>query len=125
TGEMYSLSPEEHLAVVKATLDEAEGKVPVLTGVGFNYPIAIQQAKNAAKAGVDGILALPPYFPHADEQGLFDYYKAIGNACKRPFCHSNVIDENRIVVSPAVYIIRHRELLIFASRKYVIEHTLH
>jgi 5-dehydro-4-deoxyglucarate dehydratase len=82
TGEMYSLSPEEHLAVVKATLDEVNGKVPVLTGVGFNYPIAIQQAKNAAKAGVDGILALPPYFPHADEQGLFDYYKAIGAATK-------------------------------------------
>jgi 5-dehydro-4-deoxyglucarate dehydratase len=79
---MYSLSPEEHLAVVKATLDEVGGKVPVLTGVGFNYPIAIQQAKNAAKAGVDGILALPPYFPHADEQGLFDYYKAIGAATK-------------------------------------------
>ena len=41
TGELYSLSPEEHLAVVKATLDEVDGKIPVLTGVGFNYPIAI------------------------------------------------------------------------------------
>jgi 5-dehydro-4-deoxyglucarate dehydratase len=82
TGEMYSLSPEEHLAVVKATLDEVDGKVPVLTGVGFNYPIAIQQTKNAAKAGVDGILALPPYFPGADEEGLFDYYRAIGSATK-------------------------------------------
>ncbi len=82
TGELYSLSPEEHLAVVKATLDEVNGQVPVLTGVGFNHPIALQLAKQSAKAGVDGILALPPYFPHADEQGLFDYYKAIGAATK-------------------------------------------
>lgn len=82
TGELYSLSPEEHLAVVKATLEEVDGKVPVLTGVGFNYPIAIQLAKQSAKAGVDGIIALPPYFPHSDEQGLFDYYKAIGAATK-------------------------------------------
>ncbi len=82
TGELYSLSPEEHLAVVKATVEEVDGKMPVLTGVGFNYPIAIQLAKNAAKAGVDGILALPPYFPGADEEGLFDYYQAIGNATK-------------------------------------------
>src|ERR1051325_1585865 len=82
TGEMYSLSPEEHLAVVKATVDEVGGKLPVLTGAGFNFPIAIQLAKNAAKAGVDGILALPPYFPGADDQGLFDYYKAIGGATK-------------------------------------------
>src|ERR1041385_7356924 len=82
TGEMYSLSPEEHLAVVKATVEEVDGKVPVLTGVGFNYPIAIELAKQSAKAGVDGILALPPYFPGADDQGLFDYYKAIGGATK-------------------------------------------
>ncbi len=82
TGEMYSLAPEEHLAVVQATVEEVAGKIPVLTGVGFNYPIAIQMAKQAAKAGVDGILALPPYFPGADEAGLFDYYKAIGDATK-------------------------------------------
>ena len=63
TGELYSLSPEEHLAVVKATVDEAAGRVPVLTGVGFNYPLALQLAKQSARAGVDGILALPPYFP--------------------------------------------------------------
>jgi len=82
TGEMYSLSPEEHLAVVKATVKEVDGKVPVLTGVGFNYPLAIQLAKQSAKAGAAGILALPPYFPGADEQGLFEYYKAIGGATK-------------------------------------------
>ena len=82
TGELYSLSPEEHLAVVKATVNEVAGKLPVLTGVGFNYPIAIHLAKNAAKAGVDGILALPPYFPNADEEGLLAYYQAIGEATK-------------------------------------------
>ena len=82
TGELYSLTPEEHAAVVKATLREVAGKVPVLTGVGFNFPIAVQIAKQSAKAGVDGILALPPYFPGADEEGLFDYYQAIANATK-------------------------------------------
>jgi 5-dehydro-4-deoxyglucarate dehydratase len=85
TGELYSLSPEEHLAVVKATVDEVDGQVPVLTGVGFNYPLARQLARQSAKAGVDGILALPPYFPGADEQGLFDYYRAIGEATKLGF----------------------------------------
>lgn len=82
TGEMYSLSPEEHLEVVKATVEEVNGRVPVLTGVGFNYPIALQLTKQSVAAGVDGILALPPYFPHADEASLADYYKAIGKATK-------------------------------------------
>ncbi len=82
TGEMYSLSPEEHLAVVKTTVQEVDGQMPVLAGVGFNHPLAIQLAKQSARAGADGILALPPYFPNADEEGLFDYYKAIGDATK-------------------------------------------
>jgi 5-dehydro-4-deoxyglucarate dehydratase len=82
TGEMYSLSPEEHLRVVQATVKEVDGKVPVLTGTGFNHPLAVQIARQSAKAGVDGILALPPYYPGADDQGLFDYYAAIGRATK-------------------------------------------
>lgn len=40
TGELHSLSPAEHRAVVKATAEEANGKVPVLAGAGFNPPIA-------------------------------------------------------------------------------------
>lgn len=82
TGEMYSLTPEEHLAVVKTTVKEVDGRVPVLTGTGFNHPLAVRIARQSAKAGVDGILALPPYFPQADEQGLADYYAAIGEATK-------------------------------------------
>src|SRR6185369_9061991 len=42
TGEIHSLSPEEHLAVVKATIEEVAGRVPVLTGTGFNPPIAAE-----------------------------------------------------------------------------------
>src|ERR1700757_652529 len=45
TGEIHCLSPEEHLAVVKATIEEVKGRVPVLTGVGFNLAIAADIAK--------------------------------------------------------------------------------
>ncbi|MEW6303329.1 MAG: 5-dehydro-4-deoxyglucarate dehydratase [Verrucomicrobiota bacterium] len=82
TGEMYSLTPEEHLEVVKATVAEVKGKVPVIAGTGFNYPLSIRIAKQSADAGADGILALPPYYPNADEEALLEYYKAIGKATK-------------------------------------------
>ena len=39
------------------------GKVPVIAGVGGSLPIALAMAKQAAAAGADGILALPPYYP--------------------------------------------------------------
>src|SRR5271170_1578210 len=50
TGEIHSLSPGEHLAVAKTTLEEVEGQVPVLTGTGFNPPIGAELAKQAAAA---------------------------------------------------------------------------
>src|SRR5271156_6566320 len=80
TGEIHSLSPAEHLAVVKITIEEVKGKVPVLTGTGFNPPIAAELAKQAAAAGVNGILAFPPYYPSMDDEGIIAYYKGIAEA---------------------------------------------
>jgi len=73
TGEIHSLSPAEHLAVVKTTVEEVNGKVPVLTGTGFNPPIAAELARQAAVAGVNGILAFPPYYPSQDDEGIIAY----------------------------------------------------
>jgi 5-dehydro-4-deoxyglucarate dehydratase len=80
TGELYSLSPAEHLAVVKATVDEVSGRVPVLAAVGFNPTIAVELAGQAAKAGASGLLAFPPYYPSPDDEGLVAYYRAIAEA---------------------------------------------
>jgi 5-dehydro-4-deoxyglucarate dehydratase len=80
TGEIHSLSPEEHLAVVKATVEEVAGRAPVLTGVGFNPQIAADLARNAAAAGANGILAFPPYYPSMDDEGIVGYYRAIAAA---------------------------------------------
>jgi 5-dehydro-4-deoxyglucarate dehydratase len=80
TGEVYSLTPDEHRQVVEATTAVFRGKVPVIAGVGFNLPIAVGLARQAAAAGADGILALPPYYPGAADDGLLEYYRAIGAA---------------------------------------------
>jgi 5-dehydro-4-deoxyglucarate dehydratase len=80
TGELYSLSPAEHLAVVRATVEEAQGRVPVLAGTGFNPTLAVELARASAGAGADGILAFPPYYPAPDEEGIVAYYRAIAEA---------------------------------------------
>jgi 5-dehydro-4-deoxyglucarate dehydratase len=80
TGEIHCLSPAEHLAVVKATVEEVQGRVPVLTGVGFNLAMATDLAKQSSVAGVAGILAFPPYYPNPDEEGILAYYQGIANA---------------------------------------------
>lgn len=80
TGELYSLAPHEQLQVVKTTVEEAGGRIPVIAGVGFNHQLAVELAKRSAAAGASGILAFPPYYPNADDEGLFEYYRAIGAA---------------------------------------------
>jgi len=84
TGEMYSLTPSEHLEVVRAVVEETEGRVPVISGTGFNRVIAMGLARHAECIGADAILALPPYYPNSDDCGLAEYYAAIGNATPLP-----------------------------------------
>jgi 5-dehydro-4-deoxyglucarate dehydratase len=80
TGELYSLTASEHLAVVSAIVDEAKDRIPVIAGTGFGAALGVQLAQQAAGAGADGILAFPPYYPQADDEGLLAYYRAIAAA---------------------------------------------
>jgi 5-dehydro-4-deoxyglucarate dehydratase len=80
TGELYSLTPSEHLDVVRTIVEEAAGKLPVIAGTGFSSALGVELARQAARAGASGILAFPPYYPGAEEEGLLQYYAALGNA---------------------------------------------
>jgi len=82
TGELYSLTPAEHLDVVRVVVEEAgaRGNLPVIAGTGFNSSLGAELARQAAAAGASGILAFPPYYPGAEEDGLLTYYAALGEA---------------------------------------------
>lgn len=80
TGEMYSLTPAEYSRVIELTTHAIEDRVPVIAGVGFGQRLAIEMAQAAEKAGADGILAFPPYYVQAEEDGLFEYYRSIAAA---------------------------------------------
>ena len=82
TGELYSLTPAEYARVIELTVHAIEGRVPVIAGVGFGQRLGIEMAQAAEKAGADGVLVFPPYYPQADEQGLLEYYRGIGAATK-------------------------------------------
>src|ERR1041384_7087446 len=82
TGELYSLTPAEYTRVIELTALAVEDRVPVIAGVGFGQRLAVEMAQTAEKAGADGILVFPPYYPNADDDGLFEYYRAIGAATR-------------------------------------------
>ncbi|WP_392669594.1 5-dehydro-4-deoxyglucarate dehydratase [Streptomyces sp. LN785] len=80
TGEFHALTPEEFGLVVAAAVEETAGQVPVVAGAGYGTALAIQYAKLAEGAGADGLLAMPPYLVHADQEGLLDHYTALAAA---------------------------------------------
>lgn len=84
TGELYSLSPDEIEQVVRVTVQAAAGKMPVVAGTGYSAVIGSDIARRVEKAGANCLLALPPYYIGAPEEGLFDYYQAIGKSSGLP-----------------------------------------
>lgn len=80
TGELFSLTPAEHIQIIQTTLAEVAGKVPVLSATGFNSTLGVELAQQAQQAGVDGLLLFPPYYPKADEAGLVEYYATLAKA---------------------------------------------
>jgi 5-dehydro-4-deoxyglucarate dehydratase len=80
TGEVYGVSPAEHRAVLRATVEEVGNRVPVLAGVGVNAPVGRELAEQAADAGASGLLIFPPWYPNADDEGMIAYYKSIADA---------------------------------------------
>jgi 5-dehydro-4-deoxyglucarate dehydratase len=82
TGELYSLTQAEYVRVIELTTHAIEDRVPVIASVGFGLRLAVEMAQAAEKAGADGILAFPPYYQHAEDDGLFEYYRAIGESTR-------------------------------------------
>lgn len=82
TGEFFSLSPAEVEKVVGVAVNETRGRVPVLAGAGYGTAIAKDMAIAAERAGADGILLLPPYLTHSEQDGLAAHIEAVCGATK-------------------------------------------
>jgi 5-dehydro-4-deoxyglucarate dehydratase len=81
-GEVYSLSSEEQKQVGRTVVEEVRGRKPVIVGMGFSLPSAVELAVAAEKYGADGILVLPPCYSHVSDDGLFEYYRSVAAATK-------------------------------------------
>lgn len=102
TGESPTLSRAEHLRVVEITLEEANGKVPVLAGAGgYNTAEVIELAREVLQLGADGILSVTPYYNKPTQEGLFQHYRAIAAAVPLPIVVYSVQGRTGVNVEPA------------------------
>lgn len=80
TGESATLSFEEHEKVIEITIDEVNGKIPVLAGTGSNNTAEAVRLTRAAKdAGADGVLVISPYYNKPNRSGLIKHYTKLAD----------------------------------------------
>lgn len=80
TGEFYALTPEERCQVVESTLQEADGRVTVLAGVGHDVATAVAGARHAREHGAAMVMVHQPVHPYVSEAGWVAYHRAIAEA---------------------------------------------
>ena len=91
TGESATLTAAEKQAVIRCTVEQAGGKVPVIAGTGSNNTAhAIESTRIACGEGADAVLVVTPYYNKATQSGLIAHYEAIADASEKPVILYNV-----------------------------------
>ena len=85
TGEFLTISDDERAGFVEKTVQIVSGRMKVLVGTMNAYtPKAVRYSKEAEELGADGLMIIPPYYYTPTEDEIFNYYKAICEACGLP-----------------------------------------
>ncbi|MFF0183705.1 5-dehydro-4-deoxyglucarate dehydratase [Streptomyces sp. NPDC005244] len=84
TGEFSGLDEDEYRSVVADTVLIADGRLPVVAGVGYGWAQALRFARIAEEAGADALLVLPHYLVEAPEAGLVEQLRRIAAGTRLP-----------------------------------------
>ena len=81
TGESPTVNVEEHREIIRVSVQQAKGRVPIMAGCGANSTAeAIELAKFAKSVGADCQLQVVPYYNKPTQEGLYQHFKAIAEA---------------------------------------------
>ena len=104
TGEAATMSYVERMRAIETTVRHVDGRVPVIAGTGSNSTEnAITLSKDAALAGVDGLLVVTPYYNKATQLGLVQHYYAIADAVGLPLIVYHVPSRTGVTIAAETY----------------------
>lgn len=91
TGEAVTLTPAEHLRVVEITVEQVNGRVPVIAGAGSNDTRkAIALSRDLRSIGATHLLHVTPMYNKPPQRALVAHFRAIADACDLPIVIYNV-----------------------------------
>jgi len=91
TGESPTVDFEEHCLLIRTTVEQVAGRVPVIAGTGANCTReAIELTQQAKEAGADACLLVAPYYNRPTQEGLYQHFKTVAEAVDIPQILYNV-----------------------------------
>src|SRR3954462_14512780 len=91
TGEVATLTDDEHRAVIAITVEVAKGRVPVIAGCGtYSTAASIERVHAAVDLGADAALVVVPYYNKPSQAGLAAHFTAVADASPLPIVVYNV-----------------------------------
>jgi len=101
TGEAATLSDDEHAEVVDFTVKTVKRRVQVIAGAGSNSTeTGVRFTRHAQAAGADGALLITPYYNKPTQEGLYQHYRTIAEACDLPLIVYNVPGRTSVSIAP-------------------------
>jgi 4-hydroxy-tetrahydrodipicolinate synthase len=101
TGEAATLSPQEHIEVVRAVVQAARRRLPVIAGTGSNSTReAVELTREAEKAGADGALLISPYYNRPMQEGIYQHYRKVASECGIPLIVYNIPSRTGSKIEP-------------------------
>lgn len=90
-GEVYALTTEEKLEVLKVVVDETKGRIPVYAGTGcISTKETIALSQKAQDLGVDALSIVSPYFVAVSQDDIYNHFSTIAQAVDLPILLYNM-----------------------------------
>jgi 4-hydroxy-tetrahydrodipicolinate synthase len=91
TGESPTVTVEEHCEIIRVSVEQARGRVPIMAGAGGNSTReAIELTRYAREVGADCSLQVVPYYNKPTQEGIYRHFKAVAEAVDLPVVLYNV-----------------------------------
>jgi len=104
TGEASTMTYWERMRTIEYCVEYVAGRVPVIAGAGSNSTEnTIALARDAERAGADGLLLVTPYYNKASQQGLIRHYTVTADAVHSPIILYNVPSRTGVNILPETY----------------------
>ena len=102
TGEFTTLTDAERRQLIEATVEAADGRVPVVAGTGaLSTRETVELSVHAERAGAAAVMIVPPFYDALSWRELLAHYTAVADAIEIPIMYYNLPSASGVKLTAA------------------------